>query len=135
MNTIELWHDILESRNPARLDELLDEHVILYSPVVFTPQEGKQITTMYLTGAMHVLGQPEFTYTKQIIGENQACLEFETKIGETLVNGVDLISWNEEGKVTEFRVMVRPLKAVNALWQGMAAMLEKFGMQMPKSKV
>ncbi|MEM6803018.1 MAG: nuclear transport factor 2 family protein [Bacteroidota bacterium] len=117
----------MSERNMKLLDDLLDEDVVFHSPVVWTPQKGKNITKYYLMAADQVLGGDHFSYQKEIVGENQACLEFITKIGDTVVNGVDIITWNEEGMIIEFKVMVRPLQAVNAIWKSMQSMLEKMG--------
>ena len=139
MNTVEKWHDIM--KNPGsniseKLDELLDDDVVFYSPVVFTPQKGKEITKLYLAAAGGVFSsdkdkqesQPKeskFRYIKEIVQDNYACLEFETEINGIYVNGIDLITWNEDNKITEFKVLVRPLQAVNTLHQMMGEMLDK----------
>lgn len=126
-NPIEDWHKAVEARNPAMLDALLADDVVFHSPVVHTPQRGKAITTLYLTAAMQVLGGPGFRYLREVIGERDAVLEFEVEIDGISVNGVDMIRWNDEGRIVDFKVMVRPLKAVNLLHQRMAAMLEALG--------
>jgi hypothetical protein len=139
MNAVEKWHDIM--KNPGsniseKLDELLDDDVVFYSPVVFTPQKGKEITKLYLAAAGGVFSsdkdkqesQPKeskFRYIKEIVQDNYACLEFETEINGIYVNGIDLITWNEDNKITEFKVLVRPLQAVNTLHQMMGEMLDK----------
>ena len=139
MNAVEKWHDIM--KNPGsnvseKLDELLDDDVIFYSPVVFTPQKGKDITKLYLAAAGGVFSsdkdkqetkpkESKFRYIKEIVQDNYACLEFETEINGIYVNGIDLITWNEENKITEFKVLVRPLQAVNTLHQMMGKMLDK----------
>ena len=137
MSAVEKWYAVMKSNDMNKLDELLAEDVVFYSPVVYTPQKGKDITKMYLTAAGGVFGegtkdamsdsnesQSNFKYIKEIIGEKSALLEFETEMDGVYVNGVDVISWNEEGKITEFKVIVRPLQAVNMLHQKMQAMLE-----------
>ena len=139
MNAVEKWHDIM--KNPGsniseKLDELLDDDVVFYSPVVFTPQKGKDITKLYLAAAGVVFSsdkdkqetkpkESKFKYVKEIVQDNYACLEFETEINGIYVNGIDLITWNEENKITEFKVLVRPLQAVNTLHQMMGEMLDK----------
>ncbi len=139
MNAVEKWHDIM--KNPGsnvseKLDELLDDDVVFYSPVVFTPQKGKDITKLYLAAAGGVFSsdkdkqetkpkESKFKYIKEIVQDNYACLEFETEINGIYVNGIDLITWNEENKITEFKVLVRPLQAVNTLHQMMGEMLDK----------
>ena len=139
MNTVEKWHDIMKNPGPnisEKLDELLDDDVVFYSPVVFTPQKGKDITKLYLAAAGGVFSsgkdkqetkpnESKFKYTKEIVQDNYACLEFETEINGIYVNGIDLITWNEENKITEFKVLVRPLQAVNTLHQMMGEMLDK----------
>ena len=119
------WHQVVRSRDPAALAALLDESVVFHSPVVHTPQRGKAITFQYLMGAMQVLNNASFRYEREIVGEHEALLEFSTEIDGILINGIDLIRWNEAGRIVDFKVMVRPLQAVNLLHQRMAAMLEK----------
>ncbi|HIF97529.1 MAG TPA: nuclear transport factor 2 family protein [Myxococcales bacterium] len=138
---IENWHKYLKGQLPGGLDELLAEDVIFYSPVVYTPQEGREITKLYLaaaastfggdgpkdagSGATDSSGPGSFHYTKQILSGNQAVLEFESSVGGKYINGVDILECNDDGLLTEFRVMVRPLQAVNMLHQQMGAMLKK----------
>ena len=98
--------------------------MIFYSPVVFTPQKGKEITKIYLSAAAEVFEGNSFSYVRELIKDNEAALEFELELDEIKVNGVDLITWNHEKKITEFKVFIRPLQAVNALHQKMGAMLE-----------
>lgn len=118
------WHDIVSKRDAIGLADLLADDVVFYSPVVHTPQIGRQITTMYLTAALHVFGNESFRYVREVVGENDAVLEFETEIDGITVNGVDMIRWNSDGKITEFKVMLRPLKAVNIVHQKMGEMLQ-----------
>ena len=123
-NVMKFWHDIVRTRNASGLGELLADDVVFYSPVVHTPQLGKAITTMYLMAAMQVFGNDSFRYVREVIGETDAVLEFETEIDGIIVNGVDMIKWNGEGKIVEFKVMIRPLKAINLIQQKMAAKLQ-----------
>lgn len=118
------WHAALAARDPRALDALLADDVVFHSPVVHTPQAGKAITTLYLTAALHVFVNPTFRYVRQVIGAKDAVLEFEVTIDGIVVNGVDMIRWNDAGRITDFKVMVRPLKAINLLHQKMAAMLQ-----------
>ena len=94
------------------------------SPVVHTPQRGKALATMYLAGAVKVFGNDSFRYVREIVGDSDAMLEFETEIDGILVNGVDILRWNDAGRIVEFKVMLRPLKAVNLIHAKMAAMLQ-----------
>ena len=122
-NPISKWHNIVRTRDASGLDELLAEAVVFYSPVVHTPQIGKAITTMYLTAAVKVFGNESFRYVREIVGDSSAVLEFETEIDGILINGVDMIAWNDDGKIIEFKVMIRPLKAINLIHQKMGEML------------
>ncbi len=119
------WHAVVRSRDVAALDRLLDDDVVFHSPVVHTPQRGKAITLKYLIGAMQVLNSSAFRYDREIVGANDAVLEFSTEIDGIAVNGVDLIRWNDAGRIVDFKVMLRPLKAVNAVHQQMGAMLQR----------
>lgn len=121
---VKVWHRLVQERNPRMLDALLDEEAVFISPVVHTPQRGKAMTTVYLTAAFHVFFNPTFRYVREIIGDSDAMLEFETEIDGVLVNGVDIIKWNPTGRIVEFKVMIRPLKAINLIHQRMAAMLQ-----------
>lgn len=117
------WHNIVRTRDASGLGELLAYDVVFHSPVVHTPQVGKAITSMYLAAAMRVFGNESFRYIREVVGENDAVLEFETEIDGILINGVDMIKWNEDGRITDFKVMIRPLKAINLIHQKMGAML------------
>ncbi len=121
------WHAIVRSRDASGLSELLADDVVFYSPVVHTPQVGKALTSMYLSAAIQVFGNESFRYVRDIVGGSDAVLEFETEIDGITVNGVDMIRWNNDAKITRFKVMVRPLKAINLIHQKMAALLNEGG--------
>ncbi|HEY1391847.1 MAG TPA: nuclear transport factor 2 family protein [Methylibium sp.] len=118
------WHQLVRSHDATGLDDLLAEDAVFYSPVVHTPQRGKAITKKYLAAAFVVFFNPSFRYVRELVGERDAVLEFEVEIEGISVNGVDMIRWNDAGRITEFKVMLRPLKAVNLIHQKMAAMLQ-----------
>jgi hypothetical protein len=120
---IQIWHRLAQQRDEFGLDALLAEEAVFYSPVVHTPQVGKAITKKYLAAAFQVFFNDSFHYVRELIGERDAVLEFEVELDGIKVNGVDMIKWNDAGKITEFKVMLRPLKAVNLIQQKMAAML------------
>ena len=124
MVPITKWHEVVNTKNYQLLEEILDDDVIFYSPVVFTPQKGKEITKIYLSAAAEVFEGNSFSYVRELIKDNEAALEFELELDQIKVNGVDLITWNHEKRITEFKVFIRPLQAVNALHQKMGAMLE-----------
>jgi SnoaL-like domain len=120
---VEQWHALVRAHNPSGLDELLADDAIFISPIVHTAQRGKAITKAYLSAAFVVFFNPSFRYVREIVGPSDAMLEFETEIDGVLVNGVDIIKWNSAGKIVEFKVMVRPLKAITIIHERMAAML------------
>lgn len=115
-----------ESKNADDLDKILADDVVFHSPVVHTPQEGKDITKMYLTAALYVFANDTFRYVREVVSDTDAVLEFQTDIEGISVNGVDMISWNEKGEISSFKVMVRPLKAINKIHQMMGEMLKTF---------
>jgi hypothetical protein len=120
---IERWREIAKSRDAAGLEELLADDVVFVSPVVHTPQRGKAITLKYLRAATLVLGGDAFHYVGEWFGESSAVLEFITMIDGLEINGVDIIGWDAEGRIDSFKVMVRPLKAIDALHRAMGAKL------------
>ncbi len=124
-NTITAWHKLVKERDAAGLDNILAENVVFHSPVVHTPQAGKPITTLYLTAALHVLNNDTFQYLREVISGNNAVLEFLTVIDGISINGVDMITWGEDGRITDFKVMIRPLKAINLVHKMMGEMLQK----------
>ena len=120
---IDIWHRLVKSHDVEGLDALLAEKVVFHSPVVHTPQAGKAITKKYLGAAFQVFFNDSFRYVRELKGDRDAILEFEVTLDGIAVNGVDMIKWNEAGKITEFKVMIRPLKAINLIHQKMAATL------------
>jgi hypothetical protein len=118
------WHRIVAGRSPRELATLLADDVVFYSPIVHAPQAGKPITGQYLAAALHVFGNETFRYVRELVGESDAMLEFMVEIEGTSVNGVDIIKWNDAGQIVEFKVMLRPLKAINLIHQKMAALLQ-----------
>ena len=142
-NVVARWHQFLRGELPGGLDELLHDDVVFLSPIVFSPQRGKAVTAMYLQAAGATLGGgsstpdhgsgdsddapvgPKFRYVHEVMGGHFAALEFETEMDGKYVNGVDLITCDDDGKIVEFKVMIRPLQAVNAVHAAMKTMLER----------
>ncbi|HEV8003738.1 MAG TPA: nuclear transport factor 2 family protein [Planctomycetaceae bacterium] len=124
IDPVALWHQLAKTRDVRGLDALLADEAIFYSPVVHTPQVGKAITTKYLAAAFHVFFNESFRYVRELKSDRDAVLEFELELEGIKINGVDLLKWNDQGKIVEFKVMLRPLKAVNLIHQKMGAALE-----------
>ena len=120
----ERWHAYMKSHDMDELWAMLHPDAVFESPVVHTPQRGREIVFKYLKSADKVLGGPGFAYTGEWHAANSMVLEFTNEINGISLNGVDIITWNEEGLIIHFKVMVRPLKAVNMLHQMMGAQLE-----------
>jgi ketosteroid isomerase-like protein len=125
------WHEVVRSGSVDRLDALLADDVVFYSPIVYSPQRGRQITKVYLQAALQTLpgdvtadDASPFRYTKQVVDGDTAVLEFETSVDGKYVNGVDVIRCDSAGQIVEFRVMLRPLQAVNVVHARMRALLE-----------
>jgi hypothetical protein len=122
---IEQWHQVVKSRDVMALQDLLSEDVVFVSPVVHTPQAGRPITMAYLQAAMQVLNNDSFHYLNQWFGPESAVLEFECVVEGITVNGIDMIHWNAADRIDHFKVMVRPLKAVNKLHEMMGRELQR----------
>jgi hypothetical protein len=124
INPIAVWHRLAKTRDVGGLDALLADDAVFYSPVVHTPQMGKAITTKYLAAAFQVFFNESFRYVRELSSDRDAVLEFELELDGIKINGVDLIKWNDAAKIVEFKVMLRPLRAVNLMHQKMAAAIE-----------
>lgn len=121
---IAAWHEYMHGgADPDRLNAMLADDAVFHSPVVHTPQQGKAKVFAYLYAAAHVLGNDSFTYEREIIDGNTAMLEFALELDGIKVNGVDIIRWNEAGLIEDFKVMVRPMKAMNKVWEKMGERL------------
>ncbi|PWJ42586.1 nuclear transport factor 2 family protein [Sediminitomix flava] len=121
---IDTWHTLISSQKVVGISELLSENVMLHSPVAYRPIQGKHKVMMYLTASFYTFINDSFKYVREVRNGNTAFLEFEVVIDGTFVNGIDVIEWNEEGKITDFKVMVRPLRGVQTIHDKMNMMLE-----------
>nr|WP_298931763.1 nuclear transport factor 2 family protein [uncultured Erythrobacter sp.] len=120
------WHQVAENGSkPSELTAIMREDAVFHSPVVHTPQEGRPIVVAYLSAASQTLGNDSFRYVREVVGGDTAVLEFVTEMDGIAVNGIDMIAFDEDGMIKDFKVMVRPLKAVNKVWDMMAAELER----------
>ena len=129
-DAIARWHRYLGGELPGGLDELLADDVVFYSPVVYTPQRGKAVTTQYLRAASGTLAGGEggtFRYTKEVLAGDTAVLEFETSVDGRYVNGVDIVRCDDAGRIVEFRVMMRPLQGIQAVHEEMGRLLAAGG--------
>lgn len=122
---LENWHRAMANGNrPEELATIIHEDAVFHSPVVHTPQRGRAIVVTYLAAAGQTLGNPSFRYVRELVDGDHALLEFETEMEGIHVNGIDLITFDNDGMIRDFKVMVRPLKAVNKVWEMMAAQLQ-----------
>jgi hypothetical protein len=132
--TIDRWHEVVKRRDLRALDALLADEVVFLSPVVHTPQVGRAITGAYLAAAMQVLNNPSFQYLGEWIGPESAVLEFGCTVDGIEVNGVDMIHWDAEGRIDRFKVMVRPLKAIQKIHEQMGQRLQRLAAQQPQAQ-
>ncbi|WP_379548637.1 nuclear transport factor 2 family protein [Qipengyuania sp. DSG2-2] len=119
------WHQLATAPNPERLSKLVHKNAVFHSPVVHTPQAGRELVVAYLSAAAQTLGSQDFRYERELVDGQNVMLEFTCSMDGVHVNGIDLIRFDEDGKIIDFKVMVRPLKAVNKVWESMAAQLER----------
>ncbi|WP_082623942.1 nuclear transport factor 2 family protein [Nocardioides sp. Soil805] len=118
------WHAVAESRDAAGLPALVAPDAVFRSPAVHTPQEGRDVVVAYLAAAFAVLG-PELVYDREWQGEDSAVLEFRTEVGGLTVHGIDMITWDDDGLITDFTVMVRPAKGLQVVVEHMGAELAR----------
>jgi hypothetical protein len=118
------WYQIIQDRNPEGLDALLSDHVVFHSPIVYTPQRGKEVAAQYLAAALRAFFNESFRYVREVTSGRDAILEFQVEIDGESVNGVDMITWDDAGQIVDFKVMVRPLKGIKLIHQKIAAMLQ-----------
>lgn len=119
------WHEYMEhGTDPALLSALIADDAVFHSPVVHTPQAGKAVVMAYLLAAAQVLGNDSFHYVRELVDGDEVMLEFVTELDGITINGVDIIRFNSDGQISDFKVMVRPLKAINTVWQMMGAQLQ-----------
>lgn len=123
---IDSWHTVFKSQELDKLDKIIADNAVFTSPVVFKPMEGKEITIMYLFAAGQSFNMDKFKYIREVHDGINSVLEFETFIDDISVNGVDMIKWNNEGKIVDFKVMIRPLKAVQKVQEKMIESLNSF---------
>ncbi len=123
--TLAAWYELAQQKDAAALENLIADGAVFYSPVVHKPQEGKAMTVRYLTAALKVLGNETFRYVGEWVASNSAVIEFNTTVDGIAVDGIDMITWNADGKIVEFKVMIRPLKAIQIVMQKMGEELAK----------
>lgn len=122
---LQRWLDHMAGdRDPEGLKAMLAEDAVFHSPVVHTPQRGRDLCFAYLSAADQVFVGSGFEYVRTIVQGDDALLEFTAELDGIHINGVDIISWNGDGLIADFKVMVRPLKAINMLWEKMAGELK-----------
>ncbi len=125
--TVAQWHNLVTNRDTAALDAFLADNAVFHSPILHAPQVGKEITTLYLSAALTVFYNDTFKYVREVVSGQDAVLEFQVVIDGIIVNGVDMMTCNSDGQVVDFKVMLRPLKAVHLIQQKMLAMLQTIG--------
>jgi hypothetical protein len=123
-NPLETWHGIVVEQDPSRLDGLLADDVVFHSPIVHTPQHGKAVAVRYLQAALQVFFNPSFRVVRKIVGDTDAMMEFQTEIDGVTIDAVDIIRWDSQGRIVDFKVLVRPIKAIGVVQRQMTARLQ-----------
>ncbi len=124
-DTLETWHRVISNQDVDGLDGLLAHNAVFHSPVVHTPQRGKALVKTYLSAAFSVLGQESFRYVREIVDDRHAMLEFVVEIDGIVINGIDIITWNDAGRIVDFKVMIRPLKAIHLVKERMMETMQR----------
>lgn len=117
------WHEIAKRHDPSELESLLADNVVYFSPIIGEPQEGKKLANVYLSAAVKVFYTDTYRYVRQVVGDKTAVLEFVNTVYGVAVNGVDMITWDDADKIVEFKIMLRPLNAINLIHEKMGQVL------------
>ena len=120
---VERWLQVIEDGQTAQLDDMLAEDAVFYSPAVFTPQRGRATVLAYLHAAEQIFSATNFHYVQKWYGENSAVLHFAADVDGLSLEGIDMIQWNDAGKITSIKVMIRPFKALQGVIAKMAELL------------
>ena len=128
MSNLERWHEVVEKGDLKLLESLLAKDVVFHSPILFKPKVGKKLTSIFLKAAFNVLKPGGFRYVKTLDSENYSMLEFECELDGIKVDGVDIISWNDNGEIVEFKVMIRPFTAIEKVGERMKQELESMSL-------
>jgi len=126
-NPLKAWHQLVASKEVTGVDSLLADDVVFHSPIVDTPQAGRAVTRQYLAAVFDIFSKHSFRYVREVVGEQDAVLEFVVEIDGVSVNGVDMIRWNDEAQIVDFKVMLRPFKALKVMQTRVAAILQGQG--------
>ena len=123
---LQTWHRMIDTREMSLLDELLAEDVVFYSPVAFNPYPGKTVVSFILQNVIQVF--ENFTYHREFISEDghNVVLEFSANVGEAKLKGIDMIRFNDQGRIVEFEVMIRPKRGLEALAAQMGERIKLF---------
>jgi hypothetical protein len=128
--TLDGWHRFVATGDRDLLAALLSEHIVFRSPFVQSPIPGRTATLLVLTTVVQIF--ENFRYHRTFVaGPHDAALEFSANIGKWQLKGIDLITFNEAGEMTEFEVMIRPIKALQALGDEMG---NRIGPQLARLK-
>ncbi|MER7691538.1 nuclear transport factor 2 family protein [Streptomyces olivochromogenes] len=115
----------VEAGDLTAIEEMLADDVVFTSPVAFKPYPGKAITAAILRGVSRVF--TDFRYVREIAGADgrDHALVFTAKVGDKELNGCDFLHFDEDGRIDDLMVMVRPLSAAHALSEAMGAQFER----------
>ena len=127
-NPINSWHQVVETNDTKLLRSILHKEAVFHSPILFKPQKGQKLVSAYLLAASKVFEGNGFHYVKELVSDNDAILEFNVEIDGIQIDGVDIITWNDAGKIIEFKVMLRPFKAIEKVGQKMKEQLESMSL-------
>lgn len=110
-----------EAKDVDRLSEVLSEDVVLHSPILFRGFEGREIVSQVLTHVAATL--EDLTYTDELVEGDTVCLRFKAQVGERELEGIDFLELDDDGRIAELTVFMRPLSAINAFNERMEARL------------
>ncbi|BBP81994.1 MULTISPECIES: nuclear transport factor 2 family protein [Pseudomonas] len=124
--SLQRWHHLIASQDLSRLPELLHPEAVFRSPMAHTPYPGAQAVNLILNTVIQVF--QDFAYHRELASADglSVVLEFSARVGERELKGIDMIRFDEEGRIVDFEVMIRPMSGLAALGEEMGRRLAPY---------
>jgi len=117
------WRDLFAMENMPPVRDMLAEDIQMHSPAMHQVQRGPDLIADYITAAHEIFTRWDLDYVRAFQNGNEICMEFEGEIEGVTLNGVDIIRWNADDKIDDFKIMIRPASGLKKLGEVMVKIL------------